>query len=104
MTDEMALAYTVLRGPSRHGVAVRLHDQRRCSAVPSSRHAPFQIGAWQGRDAAVRAMGLTASAGVRLEGTNVDLGRDIIRNSGLNVIAADDLSDAAEKVVKAVRG
>jgi succinyl-CoA synthetase beta subunit len=49
-------------------------------------------------------MGLTASAGVRLEGTNVDLGRDIIRNSGLNVIAADDLSDAAEKVVKAVRG
>ena len=41
---------------------------------------------------------------VRLEGTNVELGRDIIRNSGLNVIAADDLSDAAQKIVKAVKG
>jgi succinyl-CoA synthetase beta subunit len=41
---------------------------------------------------------------VRLEGTNVELGREIIRNSGLNVIAANDLSDAAEKIVKAVKG
>ena len=36
--------------------------------------------------------------------TNVDLGKDIIRNSGLNVIAADNLSDAAQKIVKAVKG
>jgi succinyl-CoA synthetase beta subunit len=49
-------------------------------------------------------VGLKVPLVVRLEGTNVDLGRDIIRNSGLNVIAADDLSDAAEKVVKAVHG
>ena len=41
---------------------------------------------------------------VRLEGTNVDLGKDIIRNSGLNVIAADDLKDGAQKIVKAVKG
>jgi succinyl-CoA synthetase beta subunit len=34
----------------------------------------------------------------------VDLGKEIIRNSGLNVIAADNLSDAAEKIVKAVKG
>ena len=58
----------------------------------------------EGVIAAVKEVGLKVPLVVRLEGTNVDLGRDIIRNSGLNVIAADDLSDAAEKVVKAVRG
>ena len=40
---------------------------------------------------------------VRLEGTNVDLGKEIINKSGLNVIAADDLADAAEKIVSAVK-
>jgi len=40
---------------------------------------------------------------VRLEGTNVEQGKAIISQSGLNVIAANDLSDAAEKVVKAVK-
>ncbi len=40
---------------------------------------------------------------VRLEGTNVELGKKIIADSGLNVINADDLDDAAAKVVKAVR-
>ena len=39
-----------------------------------------------------------------LEGTNVNEGKAIIRNSGLNVIAADDLEDAARKIVKAVKG
>jgi len=58
----------------------------------------------EGVIAAVKEVGLKVPLVVRLEGTNVELGRDIIRNSGLNVIAADDLSDAAEKVVKAVRG
>ena len=41
---------------------------------------------------------------VRLEGTNVELGKEIIRNSGLNVIAGDNLADAAQKIVKAVKG
>ena len=41
---------------------------------------------------------------VRLEGTKVEEGKDIINESGLNVIAADDLDDAAQKIVKAVRG
>ena len=41
---------------------------------------------------------------VRLEGTKVDEGKAIINNSGLNVIAADDLDDAAQKIVKAVKG
>jgi succinyl-CoA synthetase beta subunit len=40
---------------------------------------------------------------VRLEGTNVDLGKSILSSSGLDVIAADDLDDAAQKIVEAVR-
>ncbi len=40
---------------------------------------------------------------VRLEGTNVEEGKTIIRESGLNVIPADDLDDAAQKIVKAVK-
>jgi succinyl-CoA synthetase beta subunit len=58
----------------------------------------------EGIIAAVKEVGLKVPLVVRLEGTNVDLGKDIIRNSGLNVIAGDDLSDAAQKIVKAVRG
>jgi succinyl-CoA synthetase beta subunit len=53
---------------------------------------------------AVKEVGLKVPLVVRLEGTNVDLGKKIINESGLNVIAADDLGDAAEKIVKAVRG
>jgi hypothetical protein len=41
---------------------------------------------------------------VRLEGTNAELGKQIINESGLDVIAANDLADGAEKIVKAVRG
>ena len=41
---------------------------------------------------------------VRLEGTNVEQGKKIIAESGLNVINADDLDDAAQKVVAAVGG
>jgi succinyl-CoA synthetase beta subunit len=41
---------------------------------------------------------------VRLEGTNVEQGNEIIDKSGLNVISADDLDDAAKKIVKAVKG
>lgn len=54
--------------------------------------------------AAVKEVGLKVPLVVRLEGTNVDLGKDIIRNSGLNVIAGDNLADAAQKIVKAVKG
>ncbi len=54
--------------------------------------------------AAVKAVGLKVPLVVRLEGTNVDAGKKIIRESGLDVIAADDLEDAARKIVKAVKG
>ena len=56
----------------------------------------------EGVVAAVKEVGLEVPLVVRLEGTNVELGKDIINKSGLNVIAADDLEDAAEKIVKAV--
>ncbi len=58
----------------------------------------------EGVISAVKEVGLKVPLVVRLEGTNVELGKNIIRDSGLNVIAADDLSDAAEKIVKAVKG
>ena len=54
--------------------------------------------------AAVKEVGLKVPLVVRLEGTNVELGKDIIRNSGLNVIAAENLKDGAQKIVQAVRG
>jgi succinyl-CoA synthetase beta subunit len=58
----------------------------------------------EGVIAAVKEVGLTVPLVVRLEGTNVELGKKIISESGLNVIAANDLSDGAEKIVKAVKG
>ncbi|MEN9410647.1 MAG: hypothetical protein RL216_2621 [Pseudomonadota bacterium] len=58
----------------------------------------------EGVIAAVKEVGLKVPLVVRLEGTNVELGKDIINKSGLNVIAADNLSDAAQKIVKAVKG
>jgi succinyl-CoA synthetase beta subunit len=53
---------------------------------------------------AVKETGLSVPLVVRLEGTNAQLGKDIINKSGLNVIAANDLADGAEKIVKAVQG
>ncbi|WP_336811067.1 ADP-forming succinate--CoA ligase subunit beta [Bosea sp. MMO-172] len=53
--------------------------------------------------AAVKAVGLQVPLVVRLEGTNVEEGKKIIRESGLNVIPADDLDDAAQKIVAAIK-
>jgi succinyl-CoA synthetase beta subunit len=58
----------------------------------------------EGVIAAVKEVGLQVPLVVRLEGTNVELGKKIIGASGLNVISANDLDDAAQKIVKAVRG
>ena len=58
----------------------------------------------EGVVAAVREVGLQVPLVVRLEGTNVDQGKKIIDESGLNVISADDLDDAAQKIVNAVKG
>jgi succinyl-CoA synthetase beta subunit len=58
----------------------------------------------EGVIAAVKEVGLKVPLVVRLEGTNVEQGKAILNSSGLDIIAANDLSDAAEKVVKAVKG
>ncbi len=58
----------------------------------------------QGTVDAVKEVGLKVPLVVRLEGTNVEKGKEIIDNSGLNVISANDLDDAAQKIVKAVAG
>jgi succinyl-CoA synthetase beta subunit len=58
----------------------------------------------EGVIAAVKEVGLQVPLVVRLEGTNVQQGKDILNSSGLNIIAANDLSDAAEKIVGAVKG
>ena len=57
----------------------------------------------EGVVAAVKEVGLRVPLVVRLEGTNVELGKDIIAKSNLNVTSADDLDDAAQKIVKAVK-
>jgi succinyl-CoA synthetase beta subunit len=57
----------------------------------------------EGVVAAVSEVGLRVPLVVRLEGTNVERGKEIIATSNLNVTSADDLDDAAQKIVKAVR-
>ena len=47
-------------------------------------------------------IGLTIPVVVRLEGTNVDLGKQMLRESGLNIISAENLTDAAKQAVSAV--
>ena len=51
---------------------------------------------------AVKEVGLNVPLVVRLEGTNVEKGKEIINNSGLDIIAAEDLDDAAQKACKAL--
>ena len=58
----------------------------------------------EGVVAAVKEVGLQVPLVVRLEGTNVEEGKRIINESDVDVIAADDLKDGAEKIVKAVKG
>jgi succinyl-CoA synthetase beta subunit len=58
----------------------------------------------EGIVAAAREISLSVPLVVRLEGTNVELGKKILAESGLAITSADNLADAAEKVVKAVKG
>ena len=54
--------------------------------------------------AASKEVGLKVPLVVRLEGTNVEMGKKMLKESGLNITPADDLTDAAQKIVKAIRG
>ncbi|MFZ4403127.1 MAG: ADP-forming succinate--CoA ligase subunit beta [Pseudobdellovibrionaceae bacterium] len=58
----------------------------------------------EGVIAASKELGLKVPLVVRLEGTNVELGKKLLRESGLNITPADNLTDAAQKIVAAVRG
>ncbi len=58
----------------------------------------------EGVVAAVKDVGLKVPLVVRLEGTNVEAGKKIIADSGLNVLTGDNLDDSAQKIVKAVKG
>ena len=57
----------------------------------------------EGVVAAAKEVNIAVPLVVRLEGTNVDQGKEILANSGLAITSADNLSDAAEKIVKAVK-
>jgi succinyl-CoA synthetase beta subunit len=53
--------------------------------------------------AATKELGVKVPLVVRLEGTNVELGKNILAQSGLNIIAANSMADGAQKIVKAVK-
>jgi succinyl-CoA synthetase beta subunit len=91
--DKVTAAFKIITAdPNVKGVLVNIFGGiMRCEVIAA------------GVIAAVKEMGLKVPLVVRLEGTNVDLGKQIIRESGLNVIPADDLDDAAQKIVAAVR-
>ena len=58
----------------------------------------------EGIIAAAKEVSLNVPLVVRLEGTNVELGKKILAESGLPIVSGDDLADAAQKIVKAVKG
>jgi succinyl-CoA synthetase beta subunit len=91
--DKVTAAFKIITAdPNVKGILVNIFGGiMRCDVIA------------EGVIAAVKETGLTTPLVVRLEGTNVDLGKTILRESGLNVIAADDLDDAAQKIVTAVR-
>ncbi|HXW40714.1 MAG TPA: ADP-forming succinate--CoA ligase subunit beta [Xanthobacteraceae bacterium] len=92
-TDKVAAAFKIITSdPNVKGILVNIFGGiMKCDVIA------------EGVVAAVKEVGLRVPLVVRLEGTNVELGKDIIAKSNLNVTAADDLDDAAQKIVKAVR-
>jgi succinyl-CoA synthetase beta subunit len=93
-TERVTAAFKIiLADPNVEGILVNIFGGiMRCDVIA------------EGVVAAVREVGLQVPLVVRLEGTNVEKGKEIINQSGLNVIAADDLKDGAQKIVKAVKG
>lgn len=90
--EKVAAAFKIITAdPNVKGILVNIFGGiMRCDTIA------------EGVVAAVREVGLEVPLVVRLEGTNVDLGKKILAESGLNVIPADDLDDAAQKIVAAV--
>ena len=93
-TEKVTAAFKIITSdPNVKGILVNIFGGiMRCDVIA------------EGVVQAIKEVGLEVPLVVRLEGTKVKEGKDIINNSGLNVIAADDLDDAAQKIVKAVKG
>ena len=91
--DRVTTAFKIiLSDPNVEGILVNIFGGiMRCDVIA------------EGVVAAAREVSLQVPLVVRLEGTNVDLGKKILSESGLAIIAADDLADAAEKIVTAVK-
>ncbi len=82
----------ILSDPNVEGILVNIFGGiMRCDVIA------------EGVVAAAREVSLHVPLVVRLEGTNVDLGKKIMKDSGLPIVSADNLADAAEKIVKAVK-
>jgi succinyl-CoA synthetase beta subunit len=91
--DQVTKAFRIiLSDPNVEGILINIFGGiMRCDIIA------------EGVIAAAKEVHLDKPLVVRLEGTNVDLGKKILRESGLAVIPANDLSDAARKIVDAVR-
>jgi succinyl-CoA synthetase beta subunit len=91
--DKVAAAFKIITSdPNVKGILVNIFGGiMRCDVIA------------EGVVAAVKETGLKVPLVVRLEGTNVELGKKIIADSHLNVVSADDLDDAAQKIVNAVK-
>jgi succinyl-CoA synthetase beta subunit len=93
-TEKVTAAFKiVLSDPKVKGVLVNIFGGiMKCDVIAN------------GVIAAVKQVELNVPLVVRLEGTNVELGKKLLRESGLPIIPADDLDDAAQKICKAVEG
>ena len=92
-TEKVTAAFKIITSdPNVKGILVNIFGGiMRCDVIA------------EGVVTAVKEVGLRVPLVVRLEGTNVEKGKEIIAKSNLNVTSADDLDDAAQKIVKAVR-
>ncbi len=92
-TEKVTAAFKIITSdPQVEGILVNIFGGiMRCDVIA------------EGVVTAVKEVGLKVPLVVRLEGTNVEQGKAILNDSGLNVIAADNLDDAAQKIVAAVK-
>ena len=92
-TEKVTAAFKIiLSDPNVEGILVNIFGGiMRCNVIA------------EGIVAAAREVSLNVPLVVRLEGTNVELGKKILNESGLPIVSGDNLSDAAEKIVKAVK-
>jgi len=90
--EQVTAAFQIILGdPNVHGILVNIFGGiMQCDVIAA------------GIVAAVKETGLTLPLVVRLEGNNVEIGKNILQNSGLPIISGGSMADAAEKVVKAV--